>query len=271
MNGVSLLARASDAIMIRRSSDSMARAERDILTREHALKASASGSSQTTYKYAIGPDGTRYIVGAEVTIKKTDNESNGVAGVKSTVSSKASTDPKNSLTEAEKAEIARLEQTQREVVAHETVHKAAAGRFGGPVRYTYTTGPDGKQYITGGQVSIHTPATNDPEEALRNANQVMSAAFAPGSPSAQDISVAASAAAMASKARAQISSGESEESAGRVSEIRAGAIERSYAIFKSPFGLWSKNFGFEIPAGDNERESIFAGSIFTGSMLDIPA
>ena len=267
MNGVSLLPRASDAIMLRRASDSLALAERDVLTREQALKASSAGSSQTTYRYEIGPDGKRYIVGAEVSIKGTEDELSGIPGIKSSASNKTSNEPRRSPIDPNEAEIARLQQTEREVIAHESAHKATAGRFGGPVHYTYTTGPDGKRYITGGEVSIRTPATSDPEEALRNARQVMSAAMAPGSPSGQDIAVAAGAAATASKAMSQIYSGEDAAAGvGRTPETRGGVIERSYANFKSPHGLWSKNFGFEMPNEDNGR-----GSIFTRPMLDIPA
>lgn len=258
MNGVSLRPRASDAIMLRMASDSLALAERDVLTRERALKMSVTGSSQTTYRYEIGPDGRRYIVGAEVSVKASDDESNGVK-----ISNRP---PRHSPVNPNEAETARLERTEREVIAHESAHQAAAGRFGGPVRYTYTTGPDGRRYITGGEVSIHTPATSDPEEALRNARQVMSAALAPGSPSGQDIAVAAGAASMASNAMSRILSGEGGVSAERASESRGGVIERSYENFKSPRGLWSKNFGFETPDDDNGRASIFATP-----MLDIPA
>ena len=81
---------------------------------------------------------------------------------------------------------------------------AAAGRFGGGVSYTYTTGPDGKRYITGGSVPISTPPTNNPEEALANAQQVLRAATAPGDPSGQDIAVAARASAMAATARSKM-------------------------------------------------------------------
>jgi hypothetical protein len=117
--------------------------------------------------------------------------------------------------------IAELERTEREVVAHEAAHQAAAGRFGGPATYTYTTGPDGKKYITGGEVSISTPATSDPEEARRNAQQVMKAALAPGDPSGQDIAVAASAAQTAARAA------------------------RAYSSNVSPRGLWTIQNGYE--------------------------
>ena len=58
----------------------------------------------------------------------------------------------------EDAVIRELRNTEREVIAHEAAHQAAAGRFGGAVSYTRTTGPDGKSYITGG-VAFRPPVT----------------------------------------------------------------------------------------------------------------
>lgn len=102
------------------------------------------------------------------------------------------------------AEIAQLKQREQEVIAHEAAHKAVGGQYAGAASYTYTTGPDGKKYIDGGEVSIHTPATNNPEEALKIAETVRRAALAPANPSSQDLSVAASAAQEAAVARAEI-------------------------------------------------------------------
>jgi hypothetical protein len=280
-NGVSLQPRASDAISLRRASNQLVRAERDVLTRESALKASTSGSSHTTYIYEIGPDGKRYVVGAEVSIIAPEDELNGVPGVRTLRTeeghAKLSRQPDGRESEAPSSvtkngsdeAVARLQRTEREVIAHESAHKAAAGRFGGPVHYTYTTGPDGRRYITGGEVPIHTPATSDPEEALRNARQVMRAALAPGDPSGQDIAVAASAASSASDARAKIASGEGEKNSAP--ETLGGKAERSYADFKSPRGLWSRWFGFENPSEENCPEEYARQSRFKTPILDIPA
>ena len=249
MNGISsLMPKAGGALMMRRASESLALAERDVLTRENALKASSPGSSHTNYIYKIGPDGRRYIVGAEVTITTPGGETRGGSGIESKTSLKAPDKPQHTpQADPNKAEIARLQQTEREVVAHENAHKAVAGSFGGPIQYTYTTGPDGKRYITGGSVSISTPATNDPEEALANARRMMSAALAPGSPSGQDIAVAAKAAAAASNAIADTASRAGGE---RVGKGRGGEVERSYAASKSPLGLWSNDRADAIPALD---------------------
>lgn len=106
------------------------------------------------------------------------------------------------------AEIAQLKQREQEVIAHEAAHKAAGGQYAGATSYTYTTGPDGQKYIDGGEVSIHTPATDDPEEALKIAETVHRAALAPANPSSQDISVAASALQDAAVARAEMARAE---------------------------------------------------------------
>jgi hypothetical protein len=149
--------------------------------------------------------------------------------------------------------IAELEKTEREVIAHENAHKAAAGRFGGPAHYSYTDGPDGKRYVTGGDVQVHTPATSDPEEALRNASQVMRAALAPGDPSGQDLSAASSAASMASAARAQIARSAGSENESGKSQVSRN-IARSYADNLSPKGLWSSQFGYEEPEKARDME-----------------
>jgi hypothetical protein len=225
-----------------------------VLTRERALKASAPGGfSHTTYKYAVGPDGVRYIVGAEVSIVAPEDVIDRIrgSGTRKNLSPRQSPARGAGLSEErpygrDGADIAELEQTEREVIAHENAHKAAAGRFGGPVRYTYTTGPDGKRYISGGEVPIHTPATDDPEEALRNARQVMNAALAPGDPSSQDIAAAASASAKAASARARLVS----EKSGS-SPVSAEKAVGGYRGSLSPKGLWaSKNPAPRSPSLD---------------------
>jgi hypothetical protein len=217
----------------------------------------------------MAPDGKRYIVGAEIVIIAPEDVLDAVAGGTKTARSagvpKKAEQPddvsrhggaKKDGNSSEPEAIEKLEQTERNVISHENAHKAAAGRFGGAIHYSYTMGPDGKRYITGGEVPIHTPATKDPEEALQNALQVMRAALAPGDPSGQDIAVAANAAATASAARAQISSGLSTDSDGAtgVSRHDAENIRKSYSGNMSPKGLWSAHVGYgrdEKPGGRN--------------------
>jgi hypothetical protein len=109
-------------------------------------------------------------------------------------------------TREELAQIAELKRRDREVRAHEQAHLAAAGQYAksGP-QYTYQKGPDGKNYAVGGEVQIDaSPVRGDPEATLRKAEQVRRAANAPASPSSQDRSVAADAAAIAIQARIEL-------------------------------------------------------------------
>jgi hypothetical protein len=65
-------------------------------------------------------------------------------------------------------------------------------------------GPDGKSYITGGEISINVPPSSDPKETIRNMEQVKAAALAPINPSSQDLNVAAVAANAQAQAAAQL-------------------------------------------------------------------
>ena len=241
-------------------------AERSVLAQESALKASASGAdTTTTYKYEIGPDGRKYIVGAEVSITGTEDQLGAVPGGKRQIDGNSAgadagtatdkdstTDEKEATATTEespevRAAVAELKSVEREVIAHEGAHMAVGGQFAGGVSYTYTTGPDGKKYITGGEVPISTPATDDPEEALRNAEQVMRAAMAPASPSGQDAAVAAGAAQMAAQARAQLaaegankgdSGSDGTNSEKSVDAYTAKRAMDAYAATSSKHGLW---------------------------------
>lgn len=109
------------------------------------------------------------------------------------------------LSREEEQEVAALKRRDREVRAHEAAHQAAAGALAtsGP-SFAYETGPDGRRYAVGGEVSIDTsPVSGDPEATVRKLQQVRSAALAPASPSAQDRRVAAQATAAANEARAE--------------------------------------------------------------------
>lgn len=219
----------------------VARQEQQVLAEEQGLRLEAGPLAEvsTLYHYTLGPDGRRYITGASVVVKGGQEERGGTSSLKTAGSrtaadegaerkdgaSKVSGDggPGGALEDKgapEKDAVVReLRNTEREVIAHEAAHQAAAGRFGGPVSYTRTTGPDGKSYITGGEVPIHFVAGSTPEETLRNLEQVQKAALAPGDPSAQDIRVAAQAAARAAQARHDIAQSREKDGAGRVAAV----------------------------------------------------
>ena len=105
------------------------------------------------------------------------------------------------------SEVARMKSTEQRIRAHEAAHMAAGGAFAGGVSYMYSKGPDGKMYITGGEVPIQAPEGKTPEETIENMQIVRRAALAPADPSAQDLAVAAAAMQIESRARAAIRSG----------------------------------------------------------------
>ena len=106
-----------------------------------------------------------------------------------------------------RGEVARLKQTEQNIRSHEAAHMAAGGAFAGGVSYVYAKGPDGKMYITGGEVPIQAPEGKTPEETVKNMEIVKRAALAPPDPSAQDLAVAAAAMQIESRARAAIRQG----------------------------------------------------------------
>lgn len=109
----------------------------------------------------------------------------------------------NELSLQERQLLEELRQRDAEVRAHEQAHIAAGGQHvRGGANYTYQTGPDGRQYAVGGEVSIDaSPVPGNPELTEQKAQAVRRAALAPAAPSAQDIKVAASASQMEAEAR----------------------------------------------------------------------
>jgi hypothetical protein len=119
----------------------------------------------------------------------------------------------NELSEEELRQVEELQKRDREVRQHEQAHLAAAGPHanGGPT-YSYQSGPNGKRYAVGGEVSIDTsPVPNNPEATIQKAQTIQAAARAPAEPSAQDRAVAAQAAQMAAQARIEMNEQRAEE------------------------------------------------------------
>lgn len=236
MQNISRVQKLNDAE--KESDQSKQLKEQEILAEEQALKAKLGDSAQvhTVYHYTMGTDGKRYITGASVTMKGSEEDLNRVGGgiaskdmesqrqeasdalreqsekaERNQTVIKAEADKRKAESKEDKADyekeaqVRELKQIQNEVIAHEAAHQAAAGEFGGGVSYTYTKGPDGQNYITGGEVPIRMKEGSTPEETLRNMQKVQAAANAPADPSGQDRKVAAKAAAIAMKARAEMS------------------------------------------------------------------
>lgn len=121
------------------------------------------------------------------------------------------------------AVVAKLKSTEDKVKAHEAAHKAAGGTMTGPISYSYTRGPDGKNYVTGGEVPIKISSGKTPEETIARMQQVVQAALAPSDPSPQDRAVAAQASAMEQQARTEKTSSSGTAEGGNAAEAGAAA------------------------------------------------
>ena len=236
--------RSKNAVEVAEVDQSKQQKEQEILSEEQAIKAKLGKNAQvhTVYHYSVGSDGKRYIVGASVTMKGSEEDLNRVGGgiaqedlqskkqeaidalkkdaqknedtqniIKSEAEKREASKKKDKAEDEKETQTKELENIQNEVIAHEAAHQAAAGDFGGGVSYSYIEGPDGKSYIVGGEVPIKLKEGSTPEETLRNMQQVQRAANAPADPSGQDRQVAMKAAALASKARQEIIRENSEE------------------------------------------------------------
>ncbi len=123
--------------------------------------------------------------------------------------------------------LARLQQRDREVRAHEMAHVAAgAGLVTRGASYTYQRGPDGQRYAIGGEVQIDTSPGRTPEETLAKAERIRAAAMAPADPSPQDHAVAAQAGRMAMEARLEIAAQADE---ARATDPAGAAARRAFA------------------------------------------
>lgn len=111
----------------------------------------------------------------------------------------------------DKALIDQLKARDREVRVHENAHAAVGGQYAGAPTYEYTRGPDGKQYATGGEVSISVSEGRTPQDTIEKARVIQAAALAPAEPSAQDRKVAAEAAQMEMSAQAELRQQKSDE------------------------------------------------------------
>ncbi|MGJ8691725.1 MAG: putative metalloprotease CJM1_0395 family protein [Thalassotalea sp.] len=106
---------------------------------------------------------------------------------------------------AEQQEINELAQRDREVRSHELAHAAVGGPHTGPPNYSFTVGPDGKKYATGGEVSVDlSTVSGDPQATITKLQKVHSAALAPANPSVQDTRVASQAARLILQAQSEL-------------------------------------------------------------------
>lgn len=125
------------------------------------------------------------------------------------------------------AEVAKLKAAEEKVKAHEAAHKSAGGTMTGPVSYTYTRGPDGRQYVTGGEVPITISAGRTPQETVGKMQQVIRAALAPSDPSPQDRAIAAQATTQLQKAQQQAAAATAGPAPGAPPDAAAAAAGKA--------------------------------------------
>ena len=105
------------------------------------------------------------------------------------------------LSEGERKQLKELKSRDTEVHNHENAHQSAGGQFAGSPSYSYQTGPDGRRYAIGGEVSIDVSPEDEPAATIAKMEQIRRAATAPAEPSPQDYKVAAAAQRMMAEAQ----------------------------------------------------------------------
>lgn len=105
-----------------------------------------------------------------------------------------------------------MKRLDSEVKTHEQAHKSAAmGLTTSAPKYETEKGPDGKEYVVAGEVSISFKETDDNKQNLEKAKTLKRAALAPSKPSSQDRAVAQKADTLIRKFEQKIIEEEKEE------------------------------------------------------------
>lgn len=148
----------------------------------------------------------------------------GNGNAKAADGSGASAQATPQLTAEQQRTVARLQQIDRAVRAHEQAH-LSAGRdvVTSGAQYDYTYGPDGKRYAVGGEVGIDTSAEQKPEANIEKGRRIQAAALAPANPSPQDYRVAAIGSQLESKGWAEL-----DKSPSSPGETREALLARAY-------------------------------------------
>ena len=128
------------------------------------------------------------------------------------------------LTPEQQQQVAELQQIDRMVRAHEQAHLSAGyGVVTSGANFSYTYGPDGRQYAVGGEVGIDTSAEEKPEANIDKGIRIQAAALAPKDPSPQDYRVASIGSQLEARGRSDLSLQQVEE---RTLEAERSARQR---------------------------------------------
>lgn len=124
------------------------------------------------------------------------------------------------LTEEEQQKVKEMKERDEEVRVHENAHKSAGGQYAAAPTYTYETGPDGKRYITDGEVSIDIGEEKDPQATIEKMQIVKRAAMAPAEPSGQDRKVYQEANQKEAAARQELAEDKKEEAKEKQEKVK---------------------------------------------------
>ncbi|MDP2809348.1 MAG: putative metalloprotease CJM1_0395 family protein [Rhodocyclaceae bacterium] len=154
------------------------------------------------------------------------------------------------LSDAENRQVRELKQIDRTVREHEAAHlRAGNGVVTSGANFTYTYGPDGKQYAVGGEVSIDTSPEKEPEDNIDKGERIQVAALAPKDPSSQDYSVAAIGSQLEARGQSDLAIQQREEAAVAAETRQAEQQQAGQSSQSSP----DRPLATESPAARNER------------------
>lgn len=143
-----------------------------------------------------------------------------------------SADPK-ALTPEEKRIVAELQRIDQAVRAHEQAHlQAGHGVVTSAANFTYTYGPDGRQYAVAGEVGIDTAPEAKPEANIDKGVRIQAAALAPKDPSPQDHRVASIGSQLEAQGRSDLATQQAEARAREAegnAQSRVEALRQAYA------------------------------------------
>ncbi len=204
-------------------------------TAEAAATGQAPGNQQATpaYTVKITPEASEASKVTPVNEYPREAESKPAKGTAEQRQSQSGQE----LTQEEQKEVQDLKKQDQQVRQHEQAHQAAGGRYTrGGAQYSFTNGPDGRRYASGGEVSIDMSAEEAPEATVAKMNTVRRAALAPMDPSPTDRAVAARATQKAASARQEQAKERMEEAAEESSPGRAD-MKTGTASSISPSGM----------------------------------
>lgn len=126
--------------------------------------------------------------------------------------SKAQSASSRQLNQAQQRQVDELRESDRKVRQHAEAHVAAgSGVIRSGPQYSYTYGPDGRQYATSGDVAFDTSREQKPEANIDKGQRLQTAALAPSQPTPEDYQVAAIGKDMVTSGQQDLASRQAEE------------------------------------------------------------